>query len=201
VKSIARRKFRVVDLLALIVFIAIGLAWTRHFQNCEAGGESYPDTDGPFGPIPAFRHTIEVVNWWVISLSYCLAVVTVGLLILRLWVTPWNRLRSLTRLPGAVAGGAVALTVLRDLSYSAVEVLVGVTSGNSYDHPLQFTYLYLSGQNAGVAVLVAWALLAASGRWRREPGWLDSTGIALGIFWLGQSLLEQLVQGLAMLPV
>lgn len=194
-------KFRVIDALMLIAAVAIGLAWTRHFQHCEAGGESYPDTEGPGGPVPPFRHAFELANWWVVSLSYCMAVVTIAVLVLRLRGTPPKRLRALTRLPGLVAAGAVALTVMGDLAYSATEVLIGVMSGRPHESLLQFTYLYVSGQNAGVAVAVAWALLAASGRWRHEPGWLDSTGIALGIFWLLQWLLEQFLRMLALLPM
>lgn len=38
--------------------------------------------------------------------------------------------------------------------------------------------------NADVSVGSAWAMLALSGRWRREPGWLDALGVGLGVFWL-----------------
>ena len=39
----------------------------------------------------------------------------------------------------------------------------------------------------------AWGLLLASGRWRRESGWLDGGGIALGAFWMANALLAQFV--------
>jgi hypothetical protein len=195
------RKFTVLDALIMIAAIAIGLAWTRYFQNSEAGGESYPYIDGMAGPVSAFRHGIELANWWVVGLSYCMAVVTITLLVLRLRERPRKRLRYLTRLPGAVAGGAVSLTVLWDLSYAAIEVLIGITSGGPFDSIWEFTYLLQSGENAGVAVAVAWVLLATSGRWRREPGWLDGIGLALGIFWLLQVLLASFVRIVSRLPV
>ncbi len=36
-----------------------------------------------------------------------------------------------------------------------------------------------------MAVLAAWLVLMVSGRWRREPGWIDATGVGLGIIWIG----------------
>jgi hypothetical protein len=38
------------------------------------------------------------------------------------------------------------------------------------------------GASAGVAI--AWILLAANGRWRSEPHWLDRMGRTLGWFWI-----------------
>ena len=38
---------------------------------------------------------------------------------------------------------------------------------------------------AGTAVLVAWLILALSGRWRRERGWIDAVGLVLGLVWVG----------------
>jgi hypothetical protein len=41
-----------------------------------------------------------------------------------------------------------------------------------------------SAIGTSMAVAAAWLLLAASGRWRSEPGWLDGLGRVLGTFWI-----------------
>lgn len=35
---------------------------------------------------------------------------------------------------------------------------------------------------------VAWSALALSGRWRREPGWIDRLGVAIGAGWCLETL-------------
>lgn len=193
------RNFTISDALVLIAAIAIGFAWTRFYLNSEWGGESYPDIEGRLGPVSAFHHGVEVVNWWTTGVSNCLAVVTIALLILRLRGGPRRRLRYLTRRPGTVAGGAVLLTVSWDLLYAMIEVSGAALRAGSYDSIWQFTLLELSGHNAGVAVAAAWTLLALSGRWRREPGWLDGMGTALGVYWLLQDLLAYFAEVLFLL--
>jgi hypothetical protein len=184
------RRFTVLDGMILIAAFAVGLAWMLDFQNCEAGGESYPDREIPMvGTVTAFRYRVEVVAWWVVSLTYLVAVITIALLILRLRGTPRKQLRRLTRLPGTVASGAVCLTVLWDLAQSAMEGTIGSWKTGFVFPPWQCTYMLVSGRNATVAVAATWVLLWTSGRWRHEPGWLDNVGIGLGIFWLLQSLL------------
>jgi hypothetical protein len=42
---------------------------------------------------------------------------------------------------------------------------------------------------AGFIVIVAWGFLALSGRWRREPGWIDGMGMALGFYAIVLSIL------------
>jgi len=185
------RRFTVLDALFLIAAGAVGLAWMRFFQEGESGGESYPDTTDMYGRARwGFAYGLELVNWWVTSLAYCAATVTVGLLALRLRGQTKTGLRRLTRRPGAVAVGAVLLTVAADLLTAASEILCGVLIDKSYVSVFQFSYLSVSGPHAGVAVATAWGLLALSGRWRREPGWLDTSGIALGVFWLSQAVLS-----------
>jgi hypothetical protein len=36
----------------------------------------------------------------------------------------------------------------------------------------------------GLAVTVAWSMLALSGRWQSEPTWLDRAGRTLGLAWV-----------------
>ena len=41
----------------------------------------------------------------------------------------------------------------------------------------------------GVSVALAWTVLAISGRWRREPGWIDRTGRVVGAAWAATAAL------------
>ena len=41
----------------------------------------------------------------------------------------------------------------------------------------------------GAAVLGAWSAMAASGRWKSQPSWIDRTGRVLGMFWIGLFLI------------
>ncbi len=36
----------------------------------------------------------------------------------------------------------------------------------------------------GAAVLGAWSAMAASGRWKSQPSWIDRTGRVLGVIWI-----------------
>jgi hypothetical protein len=189
------RTISVLDLLYLIAALALGFAWMRRFQNSEAGGESYPYADRWAGPLAGFQHGVELANWWVESLSYCVAVVTVALFLRRLWGTPRRRLRRLFRHPGVVAAGAVTLTVILDLSHAGIEILGGFLEDPS-ESPWRRTYLLISNDHACLAIFIAWALLAASGRWRSENGLIERVGTALGLFWLFAGFFGYLVRSL-----
>ena len=41
----------------------------------------------------------------------------------------------------------------------------------------------------GWAVSAAWVVLRLAGAWRAEPGWIDRTGRALGIYWILNSVI------------
>jgi hypothetical protein len=41
----------------------------------------------------------------------------------------------------------------------------------------------------GAAVLGAWSAMAASGRWRARPSWIDRAGRFLGMIWIGLFLI------------
>jgi hypothetical protein len=119
---------------------------------------------------------------------------------------PRPALRRLVRQPGFVAAGAVALVAA--IRLAGFFTLIVRTIGNPYQTMgLQFfqtfaltvwyrgpvsagtiynpAYFASSAFGTSTAVVAAWLLLAVSGRWRSEPGWLDRLGRGLGAFWVG----------------
>ncbi len=188
------RKPTVLDALAMVAAVAVGLAWTRHFQSFENGSEVYPAPDD----VPPDFFRIRVFAWWILCLSHCVAVVTLGVLLLRLR-KPRPRLRSLTRQPGAVACGAVVFAVSVAFAHFLIDRSISLIEDQSWDGLGQFLYfsLYSShNHHSGVVVASAWLLLALSGRWRREPGWIDGLGIALGIFWMVHPIFQDTMRHL-----
>ncbi len=177
------RKFTILEMLVMIAAVAVGLAWSRYYER-YVNWEWHliaPDDE------PSHQ-CVEIVKWWVDGLSYCLVVVSISLFILRVVARPRRRIRHLARSPGLVAGGAVLLTVTLDILYALFGFMVSLREGPFYDSFCEFTYLTISDRNPGLAVAVAWTLLASSARWRREAGWLDGMGIILGAIWILRSL-------------
>ena len=194
------RKFTIFDAMFMVASVGFGFAWSRHFQDTEAGAESYPGSR-MIDLVSPLRLRIEIIDWWIDVLCYCVAVFTVGLLVLRVVGQPRRRLRYLTRFPGAVAGAAVLFIVMLNMLSSAIEVVIGIMTTKDYVSIWQFTYLPFSRHNAGVAVSAAWMQLAMSGRWQREPGWIDGIGFALGLFWIVQVVFAFFVSLSGRLPI
>ncbi len=185
------RRFTILELLFLIAAIAVGFAWSGYYQryvNWEGFGE-------PTRKNQVFWAGVAMTANWVWGMPSFLTVVTIAVLILRLRERPRKRLRDLARLPGTVASGAAMLAVSLDILHEDVDTIIHIF--REYDDGnwsfWQLTFLGYSGHDAGQAVIVAWALLAASGRWRREPGWLDGVGIAIGALWIIQPIVAEIL--------
>jgi hypothetical protein len=117
---------------------------------------------------------------WVVGSLPCVVMWMLGLLALRSR-RPRPNLRRLTLEPGTAACGIAALgmTVAGLLTF-----LVLTIPGNWRGAPSMLLRLMpLTSYMAAVPVAAAWGLLAASGRWRPEPTWIDRAGRALGA-WL-----------------
>ena len=174
------RKFTVLDALLLIAAVAIGLAWTKYYNDCK---NEY-DSTYIEGERPPYVRGIEAVLSCTIGLSHCVAVVTIVLLLLRFF-GPRVRFRRLVCQPGVVAGGAVLLAVLVGMIDPAVyRIRTNFTDFNYANVCNLSDYFTLSSGNASLAVASAWILLGASGRWRGGNDWIDRFGLALGLFWL-----------------
>jgi hypothetical protein len=108
---------------------------------------------------------------------------SLGLLILR-WKGPRPSRRRIFRQPGFVACLVACLsTILSALSTFRLALRIGYL-----DHIAEFSSYFTSFLDTtwiGCDVLTVWLALALSGRWRAEPSWIDRTGRAVGLIWIG----------------
>ena len=193
------RRFGVSDALILVASIAIGLAWTRHYLGTEEGWESYPYPESVdflgYLIVPLW---MRPAIWWVRASYHLVAVVTLGMLVLR-WRRPRPSIHRLSRQPGVVACAAALLAMGAELvaKIPSASESIKATTGFRWDLDciIYSEYWDMTGPSESLAVAVAWLMLGWSGRWRREPGWIDGAGIGLGIFWLAVEPLIWLVQG------
>lgn len=168
------RKFTVLDALALIAAVGIGLALARAYQSsmdsaaaATGGAMTYPFRIRWFGrPAPL-----------LVSL-------TLTLFALRL-IGPRPRYRRLVGSPGFAACYAAAV----GLAITAVTIAMELGTGylGYRRNPLYLHFLMMRSVTfAAPSVAGVWVALGLLGRWRRHRGrdWVEVSGIVLGIGWL-----------------
>lgn len=157
------RKFTLADIMILVAATAAGFALGRFMLESVN--------------LPQFNaYPMEAG-------SSVLSTLTLGFLVLRL-KHPRPAARVLFRHPGSAAGlvALVAVSV-----WAATVGIAALMPPRHHQDPLDaFAYVGLSG---GAAVLGAWVLLRVTRMGRREPGWIDRLGLALGCAWIALMLL------------
>jgi uncharacterized membrane protein len=92
--------------------------------------------------------------------------------------------RRLVRQPGMAAGLAATVAMASVICWVITANLRAGDEIFAWNLPLRVSvYNYF-------AVLVVWIVLAYGGLFRREPGWIDASGMALGGFWLVKGLTD-----------
>jgi hypothetical protein len=163
------RRFTILDALALVAAVGIGLALARAYQSsmdsAAAGvAMTYPLSIRWFGPAPL-----------LVSL-------TLTLFVLRL-IGPRPQYERLVGSPGFAACYAAAL----GLAITALTVVMQF--GTNYLHysrsSLHLHFLMMRSVTfAAPSVAGAWLTLGLLGWWRRERDWVEVSGIVLGFDWL-----------------
>jgi hypothetical protein len=191
------RRFTISDALILVAATAVGLAGAQglEFTRRLMAYATRPELRTPERTIIAIWHGIDL---FVLP---CLMAWTLALLALRLRRPRPGRVR-LGRQPGMMACVAVVAGLALGIIETAVEVLMafagndfrgsfagpaGAVSWQAKLSRLVLPWNFIVPYYFGTAVVVAWTVLAVSGRWRREPGWIDTAGIGLGLAWIGLS--------------
>jgi len=106
-----------------------------------------------------------------------LAAWTTAVLLLR-FRRPRPRVRRALSQPGATA--CVAATVVN--AVQAVWIGSLLAAGSRF---IDLSSVFAGyAQQVSFGVLAAWTVLAASGRWRNEPTWIDRAGRVMGVAWI-----------------
>lgn len=175
---LSARKFTLVDAMVLIAAIAIALVLIRPFWK-----EVY------FTPMRSPREAIlfglsvEVILE-PLALTLSLAV---GLLRLR---KPRPRLRRVFRQPGmAACMAAFSVAIITVLIYNIFYMMIFSSlriaqSGHLFSFFPDGEFWFVMFSFTGWAVAAVWTTLWLAGNCRAEPGWIDRTGRALGIYWV-----------------
>jgi hypothetical protein len=186
------RRCTLLDVMALIAATAIGFYLVRTYSLNVLDSDL---THYPF--IPRILLTIWATILAVLPVPILWSIALFGLRLRR----PRPALRRLVREPGFVATGAVTLVVAvrlagflvliaRTFGRTTLGALYDVWAMSFFRGPIDVATLYnsvyfaSSAIGTSMAVAAAWLLLAVSGRWRSEPGWLDRLGRILGTFWI-----------------
>ncbi len=141
--------------MILVGSSAVGFALVRWILPHSTGRGWYPSIRGVCSPI--------------------LACWTVAVLSLRLR-GPRPRLRRLLRQPGAVSCLASAANIAIWAVFLAIKA-----SRNGSATPEVASYV---GLISGAGVIGAWLALGSTATMRRERGWIDGIGMAIGAGWI-----------------
>jgi len=160
------RKPTLADLLILIAAMGVGFGIMRPWIAL-------------FGPMP-YVSLFEYAAHSLYLSAPCGAAMTLGWMAIRWRMPRPDRLR-LMRQPGLVACCSFLFNALIVFTLAMARVFLRINpTGNGVFE----TTCGVVPRSAGHVVLISWGLLLLSGRWRREPGWIDATGILLGIYWI-----------------
>ena len=167
------RSFNLGDAMILVGSTALGLgflkaSWPGISESLQLAGD--PRKDYPRFEIALFQSLI----YW--SLSPMLAAWSIAVLLIRLRRPRPDR-GDLANQPGWNAS-VVATIFLLMLSMQAF------ASEKFRWSTMTWAYASDLSDAVGPAVAGAWWVLVFSGRWRREPGWIDRLGTILGACWL-----------------
>jgi hypothetical protein len=185
------RAFRISDAMALIAGSALVLAAGSHllgpwadtlgrlFRQALAHRDELPNHWPLFWD--ATHEPLRNTLWYGFQLAESLIFVMTPVFFYLRLRRPRPPLRDLLRQPGVVAG----LAMVFGLFWGTGALLVLF--------PEKVDAMTAAPTAVGVAVAVAWGVLALSGRWRAEAGWVDRMGRLLGWAAIGTALLGILV--------
>lgn len=184
----ANRRFTIVDAMLLIGATGLALAWLRLQSRAELFGPPFWGLSHGYDTAGRLLQSLWDLALWAVPPMAAWSVATFLLHLRR----PRPIVRRLMRQPGFVASLIVTVTLLVNVLWQMAPYAVlhwEDASGElgAFSGALE---LALFGEVAracavtGIAVGLAWLQLALSGRWRRDPNWLDRAGLAVGIFWI-----------------
>ncbi|MFI5458398.1 MAG: hypothetical protein ACHRXM_23455 [Isosphaerales bacterium] len=201
----------ILDAIVLVAAMAIALAMARGWPSPRwCAMPAFAVYNGrPPSTARSLHYFFATRISWTIPFAITF---TAALLILR-FRSPRPRFIRIARQPGAVACAAALVAMAARMGQEALGyALAYLTRPSSavrlpsppflrYDNagwhlPLGQvlhnivleTFPLLVSPSVGIAVVVAWGVQWASGRWRPEPSWLDRAGRLAGAYWIAQAV-------------
>ncbi len=175
------RRFHIVDTIALIAATAVGLALTRRWGILGVIYEKLLTKYFPDGILrPPDDGNLSDLG------GYFLAPWSLALVAVRLYVPRASRGRLLTR-PGFVATGTASIFMILRLAQFTVED--ALLFGGEL-HEFSLVHSVTEASPVAIAVITAWTLMAALGRWRAEASWIDRAGRGVGFGWVVMALMD-----------
>ena len=174
------------DLMIFIGATGVGLALLRPYLANFAGA--------------TWRYAFSAMR--TIEITYGLWSIIAACWMVALLVVRYRRSRPrrarLARRPGHVA--CVAAVVA--LGMGGLDELTQLVTPHHVEIPFSFYQVWIKlSVRVGPTVAGAWLLLALSGRWRADRGWMDRLGRLLGACWIGWILLWMLPDSIrALIP-
>ncbi len=126
--------------------------------------------------------------WAVPNLTWIGMAITLALIAIRLRRPRPDR-DLLWQQPGYVACISVAIALLISILQQVVSdftiflKMPNISFRNEFGSIFEETLYRLPAQ-AILVVAASWAILVLGGHWKSEPGWIDRTGRAIGVFWI-----------------
>lgn len=170
----ARRRFTIIDGMVLIAAMAAGLGLTRLTQV----------PDFAVGRLQTLSQTRRFAHR-MISLEPCALCFSTALVVLRFF-EPRPPRRRLFRRWGTVACLAAAIS---PLTAAWPALLIAQRAGVPPLGPVWEALVFTQVIQCGAAVAVAWLTLWLAGLRRARRDWIDTSGLALGVYWITTSLL------------
>ncbi len=181
--AVPPRRFTLLDAMALVGAVAVGLGLSREWARCAAEIGSF--SSRLIQPSWSTEAAGGIVRFWPV-----VAVVSPTLLILRARRPRPSRLRRFAS-PGVAACSAATIVIaLEGLARSLVAILGPVYLGFRPMVPfdrLNFTMAALgafSSMTVGFGVAAVWGTMALARRWRPDADWIDRTGRVVGWLWI-----------------
>ena len=171
-RNTSERPFTILDAMILIAATAAGLGVTRDWAE-----PFFMDMLRVY-EVPPVSGLVNTAGAVLTPITFYWTIAAVGIRLRR----PRPSLRRLGRQPGLVACLAVILEALIHFFLTRYWVLF---SGKARPGEVSTLLMNLSPPHlVAPAVAVAWVVLAVSGRWRPDPGWIDRLGRSVGFAWL-----------------
>jgi hypothetical protein len=142
------------------------------------------DFTPPYRTTPLYDHIAFFIEKyllpWLIALSWAMMAIRLR--------RPRPPMRRLWRQPGATASAMIVLTFVLVASQVVARIMTMPRAylANMHKPWNQSTesYLFLLSFDGSMLIAGAWATLALTRRMRREPGWIDGLGTAVGATWI-----------------